>query len=78
MNQAIAANRAGHPRPLAASRTPRLDHYRLRRDTRFDDMVNIQRTLMRACTAVHNSLYRASGDRTDGKVRGVPVFLINV
>jgi hypothetical protein len=30
-------------------------------------MVNIQRTLMRAGTAVHNSLYRASGDRTDGK-----------
>jgi hypothetical protein len=29
MNQAIAANRADHPRPLAASPTPRLDNYRL-------------------------------------------------
>ena len=41
-------------------------------------MVNIQRTLMRACTALNNSLYLASGGRAMHKVRSVPALLITV
>ena len=63
---------------LAASRTPRLDNHRLRRTVSIDDMVNIQRTLMRAGTALNNSLYLASVVRKMGKVRSVPVLLITV
>jgi hypothetical protein len=33
---------------FGASRTPRLDNYRLRRTVSIDDMINIQSTLMRA------------------------------
>ena len=40
-------------------------------------MVNIQRTLMCACTALNNSLYLASG-RVMRKVRSVPALLITV
>ena len=40
--------------------------------------VNIQRTLMRACTALNNSLYVASVGRVMRKVRGVPALLITV
>jgi hypothetical protein len=39
---------------LAASRTPRLDNYRLRRNVSIDDMLNIQSTLMHAGTALNN------------------------
>ena len=41
-------------------------------------MVNIQRTVMRADTALNTSLHRASVGRVMGKVRSVPVLLITV
>jgi hypothetical protein len=41
-------------------------------------MVNIQRTLMRACTALNNGLYLASGGRVMREVRSVPALLITV
>ena len=41
-------------------------------------MVNIHRTPMRACTALNNSLYLASGGRVMRKVRSVPALLITV
>ncbi len=41
-------------------------------------MVNIQQTLMRACTALSNSLYLASGRRVMRKVRSRPALLITV
>jgi len=63
---------------FGASRRQRLDNYRLRRTVSIDDMVSIQRTLMRAGTALNNSLYVASVGRVMGKVRGVPVLLITV
>jgi hypothetical protein len=63
---------------LSASRTPRLDDYRLRRNVSSDNMVNLQRRLMRVGTALNNSLHRASGGRVRGQVRGLPVLLITV
>jgi hypothetical protein len=42
------------------------------------DMANIQSTLIRAGTALNNSLYLASGVRVMEKVRGVRVLLITV
>ena len=41
-------------------------------------MANVWRTLGRAANAVNSSLYRASGGRLMGKVRGMPVLLITV
>jgi hypothetical protein len=62
---------------FGASRRQRLDNYRLRRTVSIDDMVSIQRTLMRAGTALNNSLCVASVG-VMGKVRGVPVLLSTV
>jgi hypothetical protein len=44
----------------------------------IDDMVNIERTLMCACTALNNGLYLASGGRVKRKVRRVPALLVTV
>jgi len=41
-------------------------------------MVKLQRLLMRAFAGVNIGLYRASGGRLMGKVRGVPVLLLTV
>lgn len=41
-------------------------------------MTGVQRTLMRTSNTVINGLYRASGGRVMGKVRGMPVLLLTV
>lgn len=41
-------------------------------------MANVQRMMMRAGGALNTRLYRASGGRLMGKVRGVPVLLLTV
>ena len=41
-------------------------------------MANVQRLLMRAFGGLNIGLYRASGGRLMGKVRGVPVLLLTV
>jgi F420H(2)-dependent quinone reductase len=41
-------------------------------------MADVQRLVMRAMGAVNIGLYRASGGRVMGKVRGVPVLLLTV
>jgi F420H(2)-dependent quinone reductase len=39
---------------------------------------DVQKAVMRAAVAVHNRIYRASGGRLGGTVRGVPVLLLTV
>jgi hypothetical protein len=41
-------------------------------------MANVQRLLMRAMGTLNILIYRASGGRVMGKVRGVPVLLLTV
>jgi F420H(2)-dependent quinone reductase len=41
-------------------------------------MADVQRLMMRAIGALNIRLYRASGGRVMGKVRGVPVLLLTV
>ncbi len=41
-------------------------------------MANVQRLVMRAAGAINIRLYRASGGRVMGRVRGVPVLLLTV
>lgn len=41
-------------------------------------MANVQRMMMRAFGALNTRLYRASGGRIMGRVRGVPVLLLTV
>ena len=41
-------------------------------------MADVQRLMMRASGALNTRLYRASGGRVMGKVRGVPVLLLSV
>jgi deazaflavin-dependent oxidoreductase (nitroreductase family) len=41
-------------------------------------VVDVQRAVMRAAGAVHTRLYRASGGRLGGRVRGMPVLLLTV
>src|SRR2546430_932678 len=45
---------------------------------RSPDMAGVQKQAMRAMGALNNRLYRASGGRVMGKVRGVPVLLLTV
>ena len=79
MYQAIAGEPGRSCMAFGVSRRPRLDNYRLRRTVSIDDMVNIHRTPMRACTALNNSLYLAGpGGRVMRKVRSVPALLITV
>lgn len=42
------------------------------------DVTKVQRTLMHAANALNSGLYRASGGRLMGKLRGMPVLLITV
>jgi hypothetical protein len=44
----------------------------------IDDMVNIQRTLLPACTALNNGLYLASGGQSDAQGSRRAVLLITV
>jgi F420H(2)-dependent quinone reductase len=39
---------------------------------------DVQKAVMRAAVAVHNRVYRASGGRVGGTVRGMPVLLLTV
>jgi len=41
-------------------------------------MTNVQRLMMRAASGLNIRLYRASGGRLMGKIRGVPVLLLTV
>ncbi|MGI8530672.1 MAG: nitroreductase/quinone reductase family protein [Geodermatophilaceae bacterium] len=41
-------------------------------------MANVQRLMMRAASGLNIRLYRASGGRLMGKIRGVPVLLLTV
>jgi deazaflavin-dependent oxidoreductase (nitroreductase family) len=41
-------------------------------------MADVQRVMMRAAGALNTRIYRASGGRIMGKVRGVPVLLLTV
>lgn len=41
-------------------------------------MADVQRLVMRAAGALNTRLYRASGGRVMGRVRGVPVLLLTV
>ena len=63
---------------FAGSGTPRWAIPRVVVMRELLDVTKVQRTLVHAANALNSGLYRASGGRLMGKLRGTPVLLITV